>query len=209
MTGRTVTDTVIWHEYDNEYLAFDSSGELIGQFATEAEAEKVLRAATAARRARGRDKIEAVVKYMDLLCKETRASKMVPLIEHEPTEIFWPIFIKVWPYAYCDYVRDWNERLLAALRRVGPHHSVRYLPAESMTVFRGGSRSHIAGLAWTPDLQVARRFARGIGWFAVPDPAVAMAQIKRSDAFWYSNARDEREVICWPKAIRWLNGVQQ
>ena len=195
-TTMMLTDgDVVWH--DDSFFAFDSEGELIGEFASQALAVKALSAAGVARRARGHDKIEAVIKYMNLLCWGTRASKLVPLIEHEPAEIFWPIFIKIWPYAYCDHTRDWNKRLLAALQRVGPHHSVRHLP-QTLTVYRGGSRSHIAGLAWTPDLQVARRFARGIGWFAVPDPAVAMAQIKRSDAFWYSNSRNEREVICWP-----------
>ena len=155
-------------------------------------------AAAIARRAQGRDKIEAVINYMYLLCRSTRASKLVPLIEHEPAEIFWPIFIKIWPRAWGDYARDWNGRLLAALQRVGPHHSVRYLP-ESMTVYRGGSRSHIAGLAWTLNLKVARKFARGIDLFDVPDPAVAVARIKRSDAFWYcNNYANIREVICWP-----------
>ena len=186
---------VVWH--DDAYLAFDSSGELIREFASRALAVKVLSLAAIARRARGHDKIEAVIKYMNLLCYGTRVSKVVPLIEHEPPEIFWPIFIKIWPYSYGDRSHDWNERLLAALQRVGPHHSVRHLP-KSLTVYRGGSRSRIAGLSWTTNLEVARNFARGIGWFAVPDPVVTTARIKRSDTFWYSNSRNEHEVICWP-----------
>ena len=184
------------HDEENAFFAFDSEGELIGEFASRALAEKVLSLAAIARRARGRDKIEAVIKYMNLLCYGTRVSKVLPLIEHEPPEIFWPIFIEIWPYSYCDHTHDW-KRLLAALQQVGPHHSVRHLP-KALTVYRGGSRSHIAGLSWTTNLEVARNFARGIGWFAVPDPVVATARIKRSDVFWYSNRRREHEVICWP-----------
>ena len=114
-----VTDgdgAVVWH--DDSFFAFDSSGELIGEFACQALAVKVLPAGAIARRARGRDKIKAVIDYMLLLSSEARVGKLVPLIEHEPAEIFWPIFTKIWPYSYCDH--HWNERLFAALQRWQP-----------------------------------------------------------------------------------------
>lgn len=163
-----------------------------------------------AQQARGYDKITAVINYMEALGPTERVKKLVPLIEHEPAEIFWPIFHKIWPY--CFHTHRWHKRLLKALQRVEAHHSVRHLP-EVLTVYRGSRRSRITGLAWTRNLKLARWFARDHHFqgvrIAVPDGVVAMARIKRSDAFWYSNGRGEHEVICWPTEWSIMNFGQK
>jgi hypothetical protein len=150
-----------------------------------------------ARRARGDDKIKAVTDYLAILKSEERISKLVPLIEGEPADIFWPAFSTNWPL--CDRTHGWNERLLAAMQRVGPHDSVKCLP-ETLTVFRGCSRSRIAALSWTTKPSTALCFALGHDGIHVPNPVIAMAHINRSEAFWFSNCRKESEVVCWPKS---------
>jgi hypothetical protein len=44
----------------------------------------------------GADKIQAVDNYMLMLGSHERIAALLPLIEHEPAEVFWPIFIRWW-----------------------------------------------------------------------------------------------------------------
>jgi hypothetical protein len=149
------------------------------------------------RQARGRNKIRAVREYMAVSRNEDCIGKLVPLFEHEPANVFWPCFALIWPGYWSAY--SWNERLLAALRRVGPHASVKTLP-ETFTVFRGCSRSRIAALSWTTKPSTALGYALGHDGIHVPNPVIATAHINRSEAFWFSNCRGDNEVVCWPKS---------
>jgi hypothetical protein len=150
-----------------------------------------------ARRARGRDKIKAVRDYVAMAGNEDCISKLVPLFEHEPANVFWLCFALVWPGYWSGF--KWNDRLWAAMQRVGPHASVKRLP-ETLTVYRGCLQSRIAGISWTTNMKTAVSFARHT-YSSVEEPAdpcVAIARITRNDAFFVSNKRREREVICRP-----------
>jgi hypothetical protein len=145
------------------------------------------------RRARGHAKIEAVREYVAPFTDHDCIGALVPLFEHEPHDVFWPCFALVWPRHWSNF--KWNARLWSAMRRVGPHHSVQCLP-ETVVVYRGCSRSRIAGITWTTDPMTALGFALGHGDILVPNPCVAVAQIKRREAYWCSD--NEHQVICLP-----------
>jgi hypothetical protein len=150
----------------------------------------------------GRAKIRAVRDYLKLLIKDyehkNRAAHLVPLIEHEPWEIFWPCFTLIW--WWCAGDPKWNERLFGAMQRLGPHSSVRRLP-ETVKIFRGGSRSRLTtSLSWTTNLKLAIDFARLPN--RRPHPCLAVTQIHRRDAFWFFTGWGENEIICRPTAWR-------
>jgi hypothetical protein len=164
---------------------------------------RALRAAKAA-------KIDATNHYLKLLSSEMCIGGMIKLIEDAPPEIFWPVFCRWW--ASCDRTWDWNPRIVAALRRVGPcAHAISReyahddrdffgtLP-DNITVYRGATQSRIKGaFSWTADKQIARDFARGHrGIYVLPGSVVATAVISRGEVFWATDERHEREVICVP-----------
>jgi hypothetical protein len=157
---------------------------------------KRLAALMRARRAAGQEKIEAASRYMSLLNSQDRIGKLVDLIEHAPAEMFWPIFAESWPN--CDRTFGFNERLVDALRRVGPHPETPPQP-ERLTVYRGASRARIAAVSWTTDPEVARRFAAGHRGIRMPDPVIAMAEIGGDEVFWTTDERSESEIICVPR----------
>lgn len=185
-----------------EYAHFNSG--VRGQ-----HAEK-LRARLAAQRATGGSKVAAIRDYLDLLAPHNRIAPLLALIKSEPAAVFWPAFIDNWPY--CDKGST-NRLLLKTLQRLGPCPAsyrkydsdrgefFRSLPA-SITVYRGASRARIAGLSWTTDPIVAWRFCRGHRRITVPDPVIATGTISKSDIFWATDCRDEREILGEPRDIK-------
>jgi hypothetical protein len=165
-----------------------------------------------ARRACGPAKIAAVNDFLLMLGSHERLGAMLPLIEDEPAAIFWPIFMCNWPH--CDATGAWNEWLVTVLRRVGPCPVEVYrahakdhgeffvgLP-RTFTIYRGGSRARINGaVSWTVDREVARGFAHGHRFIAVPDPVIASATINKADIFAAINNRSEREILALPGKI--------
>lgn len=159
----------------------------------------------------GARKVAAIDDYMLLLGSHERIAALLPLIEHEPAAIFWPAFIGAW--LMCDATWEWNEKLVAALRRVGPCTCYREqtddqgaffdsLP-EHFTVYRGGPRVRIDGaISWTTDVHVAEGFARGHRGIRVPDPVVATGTIAKSAVFLATNDRGESEVLGLPHIIK-------
>jgi hypothetical protein len=138
-----------------------------------------LEARRRAQTAQGQDRVKAVFAYVDLLGIGA-IGKILPLIEHEEAGVFWPVFDKVWQYWWS--TNHWNARLFAAMKRVGPHPSVMQLP-ERLIVYRGAHRHYLrTGLSWTTNPRVALRFAARNGG----RPCVAMARIKREQAFWFA-----------------------
>ena len=146
---------------------------------------------------------------MCLLNSEQRIAELVPLIEGEAPEIFWPIFLGAWPV--CDKAYGWNYRLVEKFRRVGScppemldDDSKEFyddLP-NKIEVYRGASRSRIDGaISWTTDRKIAERFARGHRGIAVPDPVIATGIIRKAQIFAAINDRQENEVLCLPKII--------
>jgi hypothetical protein len=148
------------------------------------------------RRAQGFAKIAAMCEYISMFRHSDCIAALVPLFEHEPHEVFWPFFATVWPMYYSEF--HWNERLFVAMQRVGPHHSINRLPA-NIIVYRGCSRSRVTGLSWTTNSMTALGFALGHGDVVVPNPVVAVASIKRSEAYWcVGNECGEYHVISRP-----------
>ena len=162
-------------------------------------------------RTTGARKVAAIGNYMLRLEPHERIAALLPLIEHEPAAIFWPAFIGAW--SMCAATWEWNEKLVAALRRVGRCTCYREqtedqgaffdsLP-EHFTVYRGGSRVRIDGaISWTTDVHVAEGFARGHGGIRVPDPVVATGTIAKSAVFLATNDRSESEVLGLPHIIK-------
>lgn len=164
----------------------------------------------AAQCAIGASKVAAIKDYVSLLAPHRRIAALLALIKSEPPEVFWPAFIDNWPD--CDKGSTYPP-LLSVLRRVGPAPASIYqddwdkgdffrsLPDE-VTVYRGASRKRIAGLSWTTDERVAWRFARGHRRVPVLDPVVATGVISKSDIWWATNQRSEREILGEPRDIK-------
>jgi hypothetical protein len=164
---------------------------------------KRLELRTHAHRATGQAKIDPACKYLSALNSEDRIGEMLDLIEQEPAEVFWPIFVGHW--WHCDRTFEFSERLIRALRRVGPYPKLEPQPKQ-LTVYRGSARSRIASVSWTTDIEVARRFAAGHRGIPVPDPVVAMAEIGGHEVFWTTNEREESEIICTPRRRTIIEG---
>jgi hypothetical protein len=165
----------------------------------------------------GADKIQAVDNYMLMLGSHERIAALLPLIEREPPEIFWSIFVRWW--SDCDCTWRWNARLVKILQRVGPCRHYRELDGrrrhwhgldkfferlpDRLTVYRGASRSHIKGaLSWTTDLDIARDFAYGHGGLAVPNAVIATGAVHKDELFLASDDRSEREILALPRIVK-------
>jgi hypothetical protein len=179
-----------------------------GQRYRTAEKRRLLKQAQSAT---GVEKVAVIREYMLLLGSHERIAAMMPLIEHEPAEVFWPVFLDCW--SDCDNTWEWNEQLVETLHRVGPCNCYREqaedggaffdsLP-EQITVYRGGSRARIDGaISWTTSIDIAEGFARGHRFIRVPDPVVATGTINKSAVFLATNDRNESEVLCLPRIIK-------
>jgi hypothetical protein len=188
---------------------------IAGQRYRAAEKRRLLKRA---RRATGEKKIKAVGDYVSLLGSHERIAALLPLIEHEPAEVFWPVFLEWWPM--CDCAWDWNAWLVKILRRVGPCRDLDYMYADggeffcdlpgTITVYRGASRSRIKGaISWTTDIAVARNFARGHRGIAVPDPVVAIGVIDKSKIFLATDDRRESEILAPPRITKIADVVKE
>jgi hypothetical protein len=150
--------------------------------------------------------VKAVRRYMYLPNSEERVGALMPLVKNASADIFWPIFVKVWPS--CDRAWEWNEQIVRVLRRIGPCPADLRSPffndlPETVAVYRGASRLRIEGaISWTTDPEVARLFARGHRGIPVPDPVIAIGTIAKVDVFFATDDRNEREVICLPEIDR-------
>ena len=160
---------------------------------------RVSRALARARTAKGQNKIKAVSKYMLLVSSATRGAELVSLIKNEPSESFWPIFRAQWPS--CDGAWQQQRRLAEIMQRVGPYRVGAFyegLPDE-ITVYRGADRSRISGaISWTTDRYIAYGFAYGHRGIKPPDPVIATGSVNKTDVYFATDDRGEREVICCP-----------
>lgn len=169
------------------------------------------RASKAARAAKGFAKIEAVRHLSLLMDSHERAAKLVPLIENEPPEIFWPIFLSEW--TICDAAWEWQQKLIPILRRVGPCPREIYLEhardngqfwsslPDDLTLYRGCSRAHVNAISWTANRSIAEGFAKGHRFIRVPDAVIATATIRKADIFAATDDRKESEIICLPRVV--------
>jgi hypothetical protein len=162
-----------------------------------------------ARAARGWSKIAAAHEYMGLLgYRHDRIALLLSLIEFEPAEVFWPIFIHWWP---CDYTWKSMRWLAKVLRRVGPCDPYLYaylygddqgvfydsLP-DRITIFRGTCRSRVKNaICWTDDIEIARDFV--LSRRSYRNPVMATAVINKNEIFMAN--RDMREILALPRII--------
>lgn len=172
---------------------------------------KIAREREVAQAAKGTAKIAAANRLLLSVGSVKRAAELVPLIESEPPEIFWPIFLRNW--SHCDAAWEWQQLLVPILRRVGPCPREIYVAhaqdggrfwsqlPDDLTLYRGCSRSHVEAISWTTNRSVAEGFAWGHRGIRVPDAVVATATIRKAEIFAATDARTESEVICLPRVM--------
>ena len=155
--------------------------------------------------ARNWSKIVAAHEYMSLLdYHHDRIASLLSLIEFEPAEVFWPIFIRWWP---CKGTWKSMRRLTEVLRRVGPCDPYYFgddqggfydsLP-DRLTIFRGTCRSRVKNaICWTDDIEIARDFV--LSRRSYRSPVMATAEINKNEIFMVN--RDMREILALPRII--------
>jgi hypothetical protein len=132
------------------------------------------------------------------------------MTERRP-EVVWPVFLQWWNQ--CDATWDWRMPVRAILTATmqmnsgdGTDHPAtpwmsegdlefyRSLPDE-ITLYRGCSRKHVKGLAWSTDRAAAEKFAHGHRGFTVSDPVVAETIFPKEKVFAVFTSRNENEVV--------------
>lgn len=101
-----------------------------------------------------------------------------------------PKFLKMWQFAHMrngyEYVSDGKE-----------------LPeGDPLIIYRGQDENTTFGIAWTTDIKVAEKFARGAGTRQHNRPGVVyMATVPRGKVLAYLTGRGESEVIVDPRDL--------
>lgn len=81
----------------------------------------------------------------------------------------------------------------------------------NVEVYRGQGRDERRGIAWTLDINVARRFANGAGLRvpgSVKDPVVLRSRVARRQVLGYLTGRNEAEVIIDPATLAVVEPVE-
>jgi len=123
------------------------------------------------------------------------------LFRAETDDEFWRIFQFGWPTSdntwYCrrDIKMLLDEREPAGPFLKGADKEFYDSLPDLVTVYRGCSSSRVRGLAWTTDLDIARRFARGHRQIDVPSPVVATANVPKEAIYTVTTDRNEFEVV--------------
>jgi hypothetical protein len=68
-------------------------------------------------------------------------------------------------------------------------------------IYRGCSLPRVYGFAWTTDLLVAERFAKGHRGVGVPDPVIASFRVPKAAIIGYYTDREESEAFIEPRII--------
>lgn len=103
------------------------------------------------------------------------------------------------------YVEVWSDAFF--------HHGERYvrdgkaLPRNNpLTVYRGQMASDPIGMAWTLDIEIAKKFAAGAGIRTKMEGSVLQGQVYRGLVFGYLTGRGESEVVVRPSDVM---GIQE
>lgn len=73
---------------------------------------------------------------------------------------------------------------------------------EDLTIYRGQRPGDPPGIAWTPDIKVALKFARGASLrVAIKDGQIACGEIQVKDILGWVTGRGESEIICDPQDV--------
>jgi hypothetical protein len=105
-------------------------------------------------------------------------------------------------WSICDNIREHLRELRCVLGTKGPllpmmspeEQSAFVSLPDLITVFRGGSASHLRGVSWSLDPQVARRFP-SLDRYRVPDPVLVTAVTRKQDVLAFIFDREEQEII--------------
>lgn len=139
-----------------------------------------------------------------------RLDVMQLVLNQEPPEVFWPVFLQMW--SVCDHpwiYQRWLKDVLAAAHKAEPSYGYAdpddkafydALP-DRVPVYRGTSRQRLRGISWTTDIAVAAGFACGKRGPAV-NPAVARAEVDKAEVLAVMTDRKESEVIINPHRLR-------
>lgn len=154
--------------------------------------------------------IEAVEHLLIKVDSSNRLSELLrfSITERRP-EVLWPVFLRWW--SSCDATWEWRHLVVSYLENLmgdndGTDHPAtpwmsegdlefyRSLPDE-ITLYRGCSRKHVKGLAWSTDRAAAETFAHGHRGFTVSDPVVAETIFPKEKVFAVFTSRNENEVV--------------
>lgn len=154
--------------------------------------------------------INAIGKRTAACNSHERAGIMLTLLRSVPTEVFWPVFMHIWPM--CDASEPWNWIALALMRKHQP--ATEYMTPEIrkvtdalpdlIEVWRGADRSSVRRFSWTTDQKKAEFFAIHRRGMSFPNPVIAHAFIPKAHVFYADNGRNEAEVLLDPRRLRKL-----
>lgn len=142
------------------------------------------------------------------LYRQSSTQRLACLIEHfdevKSKKEFWHLIHAFWPC--CDVTWGWQDDLQKLFDEYGK--GTRYFKKEqrdfykslpeTVSLFRGCSRSRVMCVSWTTDFKVACGFARGHRCIDTPDPVMAKAEIPKSLIYSVCVDRKESEVLWLP-----------
>lgn len=145
-----------------------------------------------------------------------RLGPMLELLQHEPVDVFWTVFLEEWPY--CDNTRDWSRELGDALEcRSKQKPAYDYMSDQDkaafdalpvkITVYRGCSQYGMLGESWTLDRDIALKFTRGHRGIRTEDPYLYDAEISKNAIYLYCGARNEKEVLVNTRKLKKIHGT--
>jgi hypothetical protein len=140
-----------------------------------------------------------------------RAGILLPMLWVVPREIFWPVFMDIWPM--CDATSGgWNGHAVVLMREHRPatefmtpeiREATDALP-DLIEVWRGADRRGVRRFSWTTDQVKAEFFAVHRRGAPFPDPVIAHAFIPKVHVFYADDGRNEAEVLLDPRRLRKL-----
>ena len=123
-------------------------------------------------------------------------------VKHLPDEDLFPLLPELWSGSDPDdtnpaYLALWNRAFAANRNRIIYDSQALKLPrGKWLMVYRGQSKGDPLGIAWSTELSVAERFARGASMRRpIPNPVVYSTPVQRCFVRAYLTGRGEHETI--------------
>jgi hypothetical protein len=92
------------------------------------------------------------------------------------------------------------EKLFLYVEKFRPKNYIADIPKEGIIVYRGQDLKSRKGLSWTTDLEIARGFAIGHRLYN-PNPIVLSATVKPETIAFFTNDREESEIVLMRRDI--------
>lgn len=123
-------------------------------------------------------------------------------VKHLTDEDLFPLLPELWSESDPDdtnpaYLALWNRAFAANRNRIIYDNKALKLPRDKwLMVYRGQSKGDPLGIAWSTELSVAERFARGASMRRpIPNPVVYSTPVQRCFVRGYLTGRGEHETI--------------